>query len=347
MPYAQGGGSMRGNDKVQCDMLVGDHVEAQALPFSSSPAVATYLSQPAGDAVAAASLVSSKSGSILPGADPAVTAGISSAKPAGEPTYPYLTDDRYAGGWLNGTGQLCMRRHGVNSMPSGVNTAFLVPMCSAFAACSCAHCQTHRNVPVGTLAVGTSGCETHHSVNRFCVAGLFQFPSLVNPSIRLFNRDVGGSDDEDSDSLPYGHSLGESSVDASGGSSPVCSSPRPARCGSITPLIRNATISPGSVPHALIHGFPSMPRLGLDASMQEPLLQPPQRTLRFPSSSTTPDAVRRSAFDNSTSKQPCCLQQRWHPPLQRSCHSAEVPALNSAVAPSAIASNGIQRHPTA
>lgn len=142
----------------------------------------------------------------------------------------------------------------------------------------------------------------------------------------MFSREVGGSDDEDS--LPFGRSLGDSSVDTSGGSSPASSSPRPDQSGAaLTPSRRKVAVTCAAMPHNSIHGFPSMPRLGVASTTQPPMLRPPQRTLRFPSSSTTTEATHSTAGDQLSSLQPRGSQRGSLPSPLRSSRSAEMPEL--------------------
>lgn len=171
---------------------------------------------------------------------------------------------------------------------------------------------------------------THGNDGQVIFAGLVHFPSLASPSSRLFSREVGGSDDEDSSSLPYGRSPEGSSADASGGTSPASSSPRPAQSNSVMSLVyRQPPVSSASMPHSSIHGFPSMPRLGVASSAQPPLLRPPLRTLRFPSSSTTPEAIHRTTGDSVCGQHASASQHRCHLPLQRNSRCAEMPAVLS------------------
>lgn len=120
MPYAQGGDSMRGRDMVRPDLTLADSSVSPGTTFLPSPPSVPCVSErnvSPGGSHTAAKLPVSKSGSVLAGAVANATQGIGEHER--DCSYPYHTDDRYAGGWLGDAGQLCMRRHGVNSMPSG------------------------------------------------------------------------------------------------------------------------------------------------------------------------------------------------------------------------------------
>lgn len=130
MPYSQGGDSIRGHDhRLSHDEV---RVTSQACDvsfamsaFSSSPPPAASADRQVSpqECDARPQLPASKSGSVLADQD----ASLSQCDNCGDTQqpYPYHVDDRYAGGWLSNTGQICMRQHGVNSMPSGM---FLAPL---------------------------------------------------------------------------------------------------------------------------------------------------------------------------------------------------------------------------
>lgn len=144
-------------------------------------------------------------------------------------------------------------------------------------------------------------------------AGLVHFPSLVFPSSRMCSHDVEGSDEESSASPAYANTLSERAAGSSSGSSPEDTSAH-----LVLGCVHRKSATPrAAMPYKSIHGFPSMPRLGVTSYTQPPMLRPSLRTLRFPVQSTTPDAADRASATNSK-LDAGASQQSLRSPLQNS-----------------------------
>lgn len=134
--------------------------------------------------------------------------------------------------------------------------------------------------------------------------GLTRFPSLTLMCTQRFGHGDGHSD-EDSESLPYGRSIGGSS-DASG-SSPVFSSARNSMRHHVTlpasvsaHSMRSPVTATNSMP-PLPRGFPSMPRLGTehDGTAHTQRFPAMVWTLRFPNNSTPDGTIASNSGDSS------------------------------------------------
>lgn len=193
MPYAQGGDSMRGHDMVRQDLTPADSLVSPELTFQPSPPSVPCKSErtvsPQGSETAA-NLPISKSGSVL--AEAAESAIQGSCEHERDCSYPYHTDDRYAGGWLSDAGQLCMRRHGVNSMPSGESSVIfylmvymLAVMQNATADFASARCWCYQESDIAfpiARKSGLAGGQLRSSCIDICLGAVLSLHQVLAPT---------------------------------------------------------------------------------------------------------------------------------------------------------------------